>query len=127
MTSDQQPPRLIEIKCPFTLRNCDPHEFEKAKKKYASTYLKRSFNNNIYINTEHKYYDQMQMNMGITGIEHCDLVIWSEHGLLIIPVAFDELRWTTLQDKLKEFHWRYQAPEYFLMRTVRDLHPQPIY
>lgn len=128
VTSDLHSPKLLEIKCPFTLRANHPKDFDKvlSSKKLSSYFLKRSANNELYLNTGHEYYDQIQMNLGLTETKECDLVVWSEKGTIILPIGFDEERWTTIRAKLKTFHWKYQVPEYFLMRTVRNLPPLPL-
>lgn len=125
VTSDTDPPRILEIKCPFSLRSCHPSEFEKVikEKRLSSFYLIRSADNEITLNQNHEYYDQIQMNLAMTGVLQCDLVVWSKEGTLVIPVFYEERMWLQLKYKLLEFHWNYQAPEYFLMRTVRNLPP----
>lgn len=125
VVSHNNTPKLLEIKCPYKLRDIPPNDFDKLipKERLSGYYLKRSANNKIYLNRNHGYYDQIQMNLGIIGVKECDLVVWSKEGTVILPIAFDEPRWTSIKNKLQSFHWNYQVPEYFLRRTVRGLHP----
>lgn len=118
-------PKLLEIKCPYSLRYHDPNKFETVipQKRMSSFCLKRNQMGEIMLKTEHEYYDQVQMCMGMTETKECDFFMWSEKGYISITVPFNEERWKMIKKSLDFFQWKYQIPEYFLMRTVRNLVP----
>lgn len=63
--------KVLNIKCPFGLRNKKKPEFKKAKE-------------------QEKYYAEMQIDMAITGKNECDFYQWSINGNCIERVLFDE-------------------------------------
>lgn len=125
VTAENKPPKLLEIKCPYTLRNHNPKDFETAlpHKRLSSFCLKHNEKGEIMLKREHEYYDQVQMCMGLTEMTECDFFVWSEKGYVNLTVPFDEERWDQIKESLDNFQWCYQMPEYFLMRTVRNLAP----
>ena len=42
------------------------------------------------LKTSHAYYCQIQSQMGITGFEWCDLMVWCENDFHIQKIRFDE-------------------------------------
>ena len=52
---------------------------------------------------ETTWYYQVQGQMAITGIHHTDLVIYTNKGILIVPVEFNEQFWLQILDKLHLF------------------------
>lgn len=125
VNSEYGEPVLLEIKCPYSLKNIDPNDFEEQLplKKRRKFCLMRNDQGEIKLKVEHDYYDQVQMCMGMTNVEHCDFVVWTPKGMVITRIPFNKLRWERIKDGLLKFHRTYQVPEYFLMRTPRGLLP----
>lgn len=123
--SQYNEPRLLEIKCPFSLKSVPPEKYEDVlndnqKKTFC---LEKNWNGDIVLKQEHTYYYQIQFSLGILGIEDADLVIYTLKDILVIPVKFDSNWWNNNVHQLKEFHHNVLVPEYFLMRTPRNLLP----
>ena len=127
VTSKKEKPKVLEVKCPRTFLKKDPNKFDggvpKKKLNSQSCFLQRQGDGVILLKTEHPYYDQVQMQMGLMGFEKCDFFVWSPVNTLCIPVAFDIVRWNELKVKLTKFHWEVLVPDYFAKRTPRKLAP----
>ena len=48
----------------------------------------------------HTYYAQVQRQMGITGAEWCDFVVFTKKGMSVERIAFDGHYWCDLERKL---------------------------
>ena len=48
----------------------------------------------------HAYYTQVQGQMGCTGAQWCDFVVYTKKGMSIERIAFDRGYWVELQEKL---------------------------
>ena len=127
VTSEKEEPKCVEIKCPRQYRKKDPNKFDEdvSQKKLNSQCccLRREANGSISLKTNHPYYDQVQMQMGILGFSNCDFFVWSPVASVCISVDFNLSRWEFLKDKLLQFHWEVLVLEYFTMRTPRRLTP----
>lgn len=123
--SKHHAPRVLEIKCPWLLRNPHPKDFDSVlpKKKLPKFCFRRNERGKIRLKKESDYYDQVQMEMGMRGMQECDFVVWSKKGYVILTVPFDQQRWNDIKCSLLKFHKEYMVPEYFAMRTPRKLHP----
>ena len=55
----------------------------------AATYLEKDNKGNLKLKSETKWNYQIQGLMGISGIHNAELVIYTNKGILIIPVSFD--------------------------------------
>ncbi|KAE8743394.1 hypothetical protein FOCC_FOCC010999, partial [Frankliniella occidentalis] len=114
ITRDGKVIKVLEIKCPYSLQDV---------KKLQTFYLTRNYNGHIKLKEDTIYYDQVQMEMALTGVHFCDFVVWSKKGLLTIPISFNHSAWANLYPKLEKFHWEYMAVEYFARRTTLELNP----
>ncbi|KAK3920440.1 1-deoxy-D-xylulose-5-phosphate synthase [Frankliniella fusca] len=117
--------RAIEIKCPLRLEKIDPELFDTFLKdeKLKDFYLYRDDSGRIKLKENHAYYFQVQMVMGVLGLDLCDLIVWSPRGMAIVPICFNPEFWNKLAADLVTFHHSLIIPEYFLQRTPRDLAP----
>ena len=52
---------------------------------------------------ETTWYYQIQGQMGISGIYHTDLVIYTNKGILVVPVEFNEQFWLRMLSNLYLF------------------------
>lgn len=66
--------KIIEIKCPYSLRHMHPREVAIQKGCVI-------IGNKSLVTEKSEYYHQMQGQMGIYGISCCDLVIYTEKGI----------------------------------------------
>ena len=72
--------RLLEIKCPYTRRNATSRELVKDENFYVELLdgkfvLKKDHHNG--------YYSQIQLAMGLCGIDCCDFVVYTVKRLII--------------------------------------------
>ena len=90
---------LVEIKCPFTLRNLTPEEACADPNFYCHL-----VNGKPELKKDHPYYYQVQGQLGLTGLKWCDFVVFFQTGLIIQRIKFDELLWKSMIDKLTKFY-----------------------
>ena len=99
---------LVEIKCPYQYADFDIADIALVQSKFC---LKLDdIEKRIKINKEHAYYDQVQMQMALTGTKWCDFVVYGKKGMVIDRVYFDQLYWNELQKKIYDFYFTYFLP-----------------
>ena len=78
---DCHPPKLIEVKCPYTLR-------EMCEKDAANS---KGFpiDDDGKVKHNHRYYTQIQMQLYVWDMEQCDLVIWTPQWIKVATVVKD--------------------------------------
>jgi hypothetical protein len=92
--------KVFEIKCPFSSRHLHPKEVAVQKG--------CSIVGNISVVTDKsEYYHQMQGQMGIYGIPCCDLVIYTEKGIHVSHLQFDEKFFCDMIMKMNVFFDQY--------------------
>lgn len=90
---------LVEIKCPYTLRNLTPEEACKEPTFYCDL-----INGKPQLQRSHIYYYQIQGQLGICGLKWCDFVCFFTKGLIIERVQFDEHFWEAMITKLTAYY-----------------------
>lgn len=123
--SQQKPPRLVELKCPETVKLGHPEKFEKCLSPEQQTRfcLSRQNNGKTKLKDKHKFWYQMQLYMGLLQVKECDFVVWSPKGMHIETINFDKEKFELMATTLKKIHREILVPEYFLQRTPRNLMP----
>lgn len=101
---------LIEVKCPYGLRDKNPPVFKTAKMQIH-------------------YYSQMQIQMYATGREWCHFYQWAPHGEDLETVKFDKEYTNTVLVALKKFYEEYlierEKPEKYLSgQEIQNTTPQ---
>ena len=71
---------LVEIKCPFSIKDDIPSD------KLDFLHVE---DNSLTIKKSHKYYSQMQGQMGVTGRQYCDFFVYTHHGYHLERVQYD--------------------------------------
>ena len=84
-----QPVKIVEIKCPFVVRDKTVEEACRANKGFCCEIL----NGKPSLKSDHDYYYQIQGQMAITGIHECDFVVWTPRDVFVQPVSFDPNFW----------------------------------
>ena len=107
------PERLVEIKGLFSKRNLLPAVAA------ADKLIKTS--NGYKLKVETTWYHQAQGQMALTGIKNTDLVIYTNKGILIVPVEFDPVFWLHMLKKLQCFFVQHLAPELLTGRVAKDV------
>ncbi|XP_064470999.1 uncharacterized protein LOC135385550 [Ornithodoros turicata] len=82
------PHGVLEIKCPYSLRDSEP---SLAKDKIP--YLCFNEHGHPKLKRDHKYYFQILGQMGLTGCEWGDFVVCSERRVAVERIYFDLGRW----------------------------------
>ena len=67
------------------------------------------------------YYEQVQGTLAVTGKVHCDFVIWTMTGMLVIPVKFDVEFWANAKHQLQMFFEKFVVAEILTERVWRAL------
>lgn len=106
---------LVECKSLFSKRNLLPGI--AASEKLIKT------TKGFQLKEETTWYFQIQGQMAITGIHHTDLVIYTNKGILIVPVKFNEQFWLRILDKLHLFFVQFMVPELLSGTILRSLNP----
>lgn len=124
----EDPFGLAEIKCPYSVRLITPAE-ACSHKDFCCT-LETSTNagqHQLKLKRKHKYYSQVQGQMGISKRKWCDFIIFTTKGLSVERIPFDTDFWNNeLLPKLIDFYDNCLAPEivspiHVLGIPVRDL------
>ena len=98
------PKTLVEIKGLFSKQNLLP-AVPAADKLIKTT-------KGYQLKVEKTWYSQIQGQMAITGVKRTALVIYTNKGILIVPVEFDPVFWLKILKKLQLFFVEHLAPGY---------------
>ena len=101
---------LAEFKCPFSVCNLTPAE-ACSKPNFFCTLKVNGATPQLELKRNHPYYAQVKGQMGVTQRKWCDFIVYTEKGLSIQRIYFDELFWKDLLTKLEEFYDNCLAPE----------------
>lgn len=95
---------LIEIKCPYTIRNKTITEGAKECQFLATT------DDAIKLSKTHKYYTQIISQMAIANIDKCYFIVWTNKDLFMEIVTFDEKHWKNVKTNLEIFYKSFVCP-----------------
>ena len=95
---------VVEIKCPFSASHTTPSS-------ETVSYLVRGEDGQDHLKKNTQYYDQMQMQMAVSGCDWGDFFVYSVHGNLTDRVPFDLARWKVLQENCDAFFKDILAPQ----------------
>ncbi|KAG5867835.1 hypothetical protein JTB14_002161 [Gonioctena quinquepunctata] len=87
---------IIEIKCPFKIRNMDP---DIAIKQGLLPYVDKASGK---LKTSHEYYYQVQGLLEITNSDWCDFIIYTFRGIKTERIARDENTWEVILNKVSD-------------------------
>ncbi|XP_031333375.1 uncharacterized protein LOC116182925 [Photinus pyralis] len=97
---------IVEVKCPYKFREKDIRKELEGDKSYIIT-LNES---DIFVNSDHEYYDQIQGTLELTGRSVCFLVVWTPKDTIIVQINKD-LNWSKNVDLLKQFYMDHYIPQ----------------
>ncbi|KAK5648353.1 hypothetical protein RI129_003245 [Pyrocoelia pectoralis] len=92
---------LLEVKCPYKLRNGNLDEFLQTTDSYVIS--QNPDTKEMSINKHHSYYHQIQGQLWITGRQQCFLVVWTPQQSVIVPILKEE-GWCENVPILKDFY-----------------------
>ena len=101
---------LVEFKCPYTGRDMDP----------KSAFLLDTVGGAInkagfpYIRKNHIHYFQVQTGMAVCGLKQCDFVVFTNMGIFLAKVEFDEEFWKGTISTVKLFYTKKIIPALLL-------------
>ena len=93
---------LLEIKCPWSASYTVPSPSSCA-------YL-HEVDNIVKLKTNHKYYYQIQGQMGVAGVKYCDFWVFTYKGHHLETIEFDEEFWKNVINSIDNFWTKYVAP-----------------
>ena len=103
---------LAEVKCPYSSSHLTPVEACKAGNFFCELEMNSDGQERLRSKRGHPYYAQVQGQMAITGRKWCNFIIYTEKGINIEHIDFDQDFWDKdLLPKLVEFFDNYFAPE----------------
>ena len=88
---------LIEIKCPFSIRNSDP------KTVCTSNFYLKHTEEGLQLSRKHNYYLQIQGQLAICQRSYCDFICWTPKGMYLERIKKDDMIWLEAQKKLEAF------------------------
>ena len=89
---------LLEIKCPFVLRESSVYT------EWSKTEFLEKKSEDICLKSSHKYFTQVQSQMGVTGISKTYFFVWTPKPPYLTQVInFDKSSWVANQEKLSHF------------------------
>jgi hypothetical protein len=89
---------LLEVKCSHSKKKLSPKESCIDK-----TFFCTLENGKFCLKKDHEYYAQVQGQLGVCGATYCDFVVYTDKGLGIQRILFDESFWCEMVGKLKTF------------------------
>ena len=103
--SEDTPFGILEIKCPYKHRAVTPETACHGDSQFHLE-IKDDF---PALKTTHKYYYQVQGQMGITGAKWCDFVTYTFKGMAIERIYFDDNFFSNMLLKLEQFFFKHYA------------------
>ena len=109
---------ILEVKCSEEYKNVDPKDVCFISKNPCIRYCKNS--KKITICKTHSYYDQIQMQLALTCQSFCDFTFYTNEGMVIDLVEFDESAWNTLSKRVLKFYFYYLLDN-FILREKKEI------
>ena len=106
--SEPFPYGIVEIKCSEEYKNNDPYDICYISK----TSCLEIRDGLLKLKETHSYYDQVQMQLGVTSQSWCDFVLYTKKGLVIDRVRYNPDHWLPLREKLTEFYFNFLLDEF---------------
>ena len=111
--NEDTPYGILEIKCPYKHRNVIP---QRACSGDSQFHLEMIDDFPVLKKT-HKYYKEVQGQMGISGAKWCDFMTYPFKGMVIEHIYFDRDFFADMHLNLEEFYFKHFA-KYFKCKTT---------
>ena len=92
---------LGEVKCPYTKFHVTPLEACSD----PNFFMEKVNDNECRLKRDHEYYTQVQGQMGVTGAQWCDFVVYTSKGLYVERIPFDPVFWQNLKRELLSYYF----------------------
>ena len=109
---------ILEVKCSEEYKNVDPKDVWFISKNPCIRYCKNS--KKITIRKIHSYYDRTQMQLALTCQSFCDFIFYSNKGMVIDCVEFDESACNKLSEMVLKFYFNYLLDN-FILREEKEI------
>ena len=102
---------LLEVKCLSASRSMTPPQPVRAKQRNGN-FPFCMVGETVVLKEKHKYHTQVQMQMGVTGIQKCLVIVFTNVScpVVVVPVTFEPSFWCSIRQKLLDFHNAYVVP-----------------
>ena len=91
---------LVEVKCPETKFLVTPLDACS-----DINFCCENIDGKCKLKATHPYYAQVQGQMGVTGADWCDFVVYTKKGMSIERIPFDSQYWYELEGKLLRYYY----------------------
>ena len=88
---------VIEIKCPYSIRQFNPAFVTK------SDFFLKSTVDGMKLSSTHEYYTQIQGQLFVCDQAYCDFICWTPQGIFIERIKKDVAFWEEMQPNLERF------------------------
>ncbi len=111
-SNTQQPFRFLEVKCPYSQRDHTPIEAYASSGFCCDVLSHSDGRQTLQLRRGHRYFAQVQGQMTVGERPWCDFVVFTNKGISMERVAFDEDYWQqTLLPALEAFFDNCLGPE----------------
>ncbi|CAN7998184.1 unnamed protein product, partial [Ixodes hexagonus] len=101
--TEATPHGVVEVKCPYTLKDGGLNE--------ASNFYMTKDTAGVYrLNRDHKHYCQILGQMGLSGLLWGDFVVYSHKFLIVERIYFSEDKWLACKAVLDDFYFSVLLP-----------------
>ena len=95
---------LLEVKCPYSLRNETVCEGLKQK-----NFFLMACEEDLFLRKDHAYWHQVQGQLHLANRKMCYFVIWTKQDMKILQISKDE-SWCKNLDALRQFYFEHIFP-----------------
>lgn len=107
-----QPFGFLEVKCPFSQRDSTPVQACASSNFCCDLVSHADGSQRLRLRKENRYYAQVQGQMAVGGRPWCDFVVFTNKGISVERVSFDEQYWdNTILPALENFYDHCLGPE----------------
>ena len=92
---------LGEVKCPYTKSHVTPLEACSD----PNFFMEKVNDSDCRPKRDHEYYTQVQGQMGVTGAQWCDFIVYTSKGLYVERIPFDPAFWQNLRRELLNYYF----------------------
>ena len=85
---------VVEVKCPFSLRDCGLSKAVEGGKFYV-----RKEGSRYILDKGHKYYAQVQHEMFLLDTTYCDFIVWTPIEFIYFRIERDTIFWDNMVEK----------------------------
>ena len=98
---------LVEIKCPYAARDMT---VEDAVEKVKSFCLSKTETNGITLQSSHKYYYQIQVQLHVCKLNKCYFVVWTPKNMYCTTICIDSDFLKNIIPKLRKYYFQELLP-----------------